>query len=74
MCCGNSILQKGLPFFYLHKIFYTLEKYCILLYKIQTVDKSCSKLVTRAWNSFLSTSFRIFEQKNKGSLPFHSQV
>ncbi len=40
----------------------------------QTVDKSCSKLVTRAWNSFLSTSFRIFEQKNKGSLPFHSQV
>ncbi|MCA6741156.1 LytTR family transcriptional regulator DNA-binding domain-containing protein [Enterococcus faecium] len=24
MCCGNSILQKGLPFFYLHKIFYTL--------------------------------------------------
>ncbi|BDP59379.1 hypothetical protein EfmJHP38_03170 [Enterococcus faecium] len=26
--------------------------------KIQTVDKSCSKLVTRAWNSFLSTSFR----------------
>ncbi len=26
MCCGNSILQKGLPFFYLHKIFYTLEK------------------------------------------------
>ena len=25
MCCGNSILQKGLPFFYLHKIFYTLE-------------------------------------------------
>ena len=27
MCCGNSILQKGLPFFYLHKIFYTLENY-----------------------------------------------
>ncbi|RXW95167.1 hypothetical protein CYQ57_12565 [Enterococcus faecium] len=26
MCCGNSILQKGLPFFYLHKIFYTLKK------------------------------------------------
>ncbi|TXX12768.1 hypothetical protein D4M42_11125 [Enterococcus gallinarum] len=26
MCCGNSILQKGLPFFYLHKIFYTLIK------------------------------------------------
>ncbi|KAA9178113.1 hypothetical protein F6X79_11945 [Enterococcus faecium] len=26
MCCGNSILQKGLPFFYLHKIFYTLHK------------------------------------------------
>ncbi len=26
MCCGNSILQKGLPFFYLHKIFYTLQK------------------------------------------------
>lgn len=25
MCCGNSILQKGLPFFYLHKIFYTLS-------------------------------------------------
>ncbi|TQB30190.1 hypothetical protein FKY96_14685 [Enterococcus faecalis] len=25
MFCGNSILQKGLPFFYLHKIFYTLE-------------------------------------------------
>ncbi|RXW92692.1 helix-turn-helix domain-containing protein [Enterococcus faecium] len=25
MCCGNSILQKGLPFFYLHKIFYTLH-------------------------------------------------
>ena len=25
MCCGNSILQKGLPFFYLHKIFYTLK-------------------------------------------------
>ena len=25
MCCGNSILQKGLPFFYLHKIFYTLR-------------------------------------------------
>ncbi len=25
MCCGNSILQKGLPFFYLHKIFYTLD-------------------------------------------------
>ncbi len=24
MCCGNSILLKGLPFFYLHKIFYTL--------------------------------------------------
>ncbi|MBO6395866.1 hypothetical protein EY672_15060 [Enterococcus gallinarum] len=24
MCCGSSILQKGLPFFYLHKIFYTL--------------------------------------------------
>ncbi|PQF67306.1 hypothetical protein CUS68_12475, partial [Enterococcus faecium] len=22
--CGNFILQKGLPFFYLHKIFYTL--------------------------------------------------
>ena len=26
MCCGNSILQKGLPFFYLHKIFYTLSE------------------------------------------------
>ncbi|RSD49709.1 hypothetical protein EGP50_14850 [Enterococcus faecium] len=26
MCCGNSILQKGLPFFYLHKIFYTLAR------------------------------------------------
>ncbi|QHU88367.1 hypothetical protein E6A31_11800 [Enterococcus faecium] len=23
--CGNFILQKGLPFFYLHKIFYTLK-------------------------------------------------
>ncbi|PQG94765.1 hypothetical protein CUS55_07400 [Enterococcus faecium] len=28
MCCGNSILQKGLPFFYLHKIFYTLKMIC----------------------------------------------
>ena len=27
MCCGNSILQKGLPFFYLHKIFYTLKEF-----------------------------------------------
>ena len=26
MFCGNSILQKGFPFFYLHKIFYTLER------------------------------------------------
>lgn len=32
MCCGNSILQKGLPFFYLHKIFYTLV-YDLLIHK-----------------------------------------
>ncbi|PHL06213.1 hypothetical protein CQR42_13865 [Enterococcus faecium] len=30
MCCGNSILQKGLPFFYLHKIFYTLHSLFLL--------------------------------------------
>ncbi|MBG7727548.1 bacteriocin immunity protein [Enterococcus faecium] len=43
MCCGNSILQKGLPFFYLHKIFYTLisiskdPKYSDILEVLQKV-------------------------------------
>ena len=41
--------------------------------RVSDYEQSCSKLVTRAWNSFLSTSFRILN-KNKGSLPFHSQV
>ncbi|BDP56030.1 hypothetical protein EfmJHP36_05090 [Enterococcus faecium] len=26
MCCGNSILQKGLPFFYLHNAVFVLIK------------------------------------------------
>ena len=56
MCCGNSILQKGLPFFYLHKIFYTLVKYktstkliCKLfkLDKISNIDDVKSKILTR---------------------------
>lgn len=47
MCCGNSILQKGLPFFYLHKIFYTLnwkkisgKNTIVLSQKEQTLIKS----------------------------------
>jgi hypothetical protein len=37
MCCGNSILQKGLPFFYLHKIFYTLVDILFLNDKIENI-------------------------------------
>ncbi|ROX54777.1 hypothetical protein EGW37_07825, partial [Enterococcus faecium] len=42
--CGNFILQKGLPFFYLHKIFYTLifnyvfiNLYCTLYIYIKKI-------------------------------------
>ncbi|MCZ1201362.1 hypothetical protein FZB85_15140 [Enterococcus faecium] len=44
MCCGNSILQKGLPFFYLHKIFYTL--YFLLFIHI------CFSYITKTITSF----------------------
>ncbi|MBO1092470.1 hypothetical protein FQT08_12335 [Enterococcus hirae] len=48
MCCGNSILQKGLPFFYLHKIFYTLKVawlfYDYLLYIVRFYKNSYSKI------------------------------
>ncbi|ROX90568.1 hypothetical protein EGW49_12610 [Enterococcus hirae] len=42
MCCGNSILQKGLPFFYLHKIFYTL--FCFHKCQLYILNDSCYNL------------------------------
>ena len=41
MCCGNSILQKGLPFFYLHKIFYTLVK----IWTVYKIESLCQFLI-----------------------------
>ncbi|RXW79581.1 hypothetical protein CYQ62_14065 [Enterococcus faecium] len=53
MCCGNSILQKGLPFFYLHKIFYTLANHSLqnklfntIVYFLQSSPDSCVKCYT----------------------------
>ncbi|ROX53737.1 hypothetical protein EGW37_09155, partial [Enterococcus faecium] len=51
--CGNFILQKGLPFFYLHKIFYTLFlNFKFLYFKISI----CSSSVLNGLSDILVTS------------------
>ncbi|WP_230307303.1 DUF2812 domain-containing protein [Enterococcus faecium] len=59
MCCGNSILQKGLPFFYLHKIFYTL---------IYTFEKLASK------ETFIPYVRLDFREKSMGKIKYEDYV
>jgi len=76
MCCGNSILQKGLPFFYLHKIFYTLsssyrkdhiEYLCCQLGKILS-SKDSRKLnskIQEKWPEFYKLEYSIETDKSE---------
>ncbi|MDT2396339.1 hypothetical protein P7D58_22165, partial [Enterococcus avium] len=58
-------------------VFTTFKKYQTEIKRALRVPDCRQKLFQTRNSSLeqlLSTSFRIFEQKNKGSLPFHSQV
>ncbi|AUI16609.1 bacteriocin immunity protein [Enterococcus faecium] len=63
MCCGNSILQKGLPFFYLHKIFYTLSDILEVLQKVylklekQKYELDPGPLINRLVNYLYFTAY-----------------
>ena len=80
MCCGNSILQKGLPFFYLYKIFYTLDnkRYYYLKLKENFFDSDEMVLLESMPDGYIYSNILLKlylrSLKHEGKLMFNDRI